>query len=228
METPAMETPRSKPARPLTDYPRPSVAVDAAVLTVINGALHVVIVDDARDQTHRLPGTFLHEGELLADAVRRCLADKAGITGLDPVQLNVFDALDRDDRGRVLSVAHLAAVSASAIGDAQVVPVKSVGALAYDHAHILDLATERLRAEYADHPDPRGLLGDAPFTLLQLERLHRAVDPATPQRDTFRRAMEPQLTPTGEMGLGTVGKPARLFTRTPSSPTSPTHSKPRP
>lgn len=210
---------------PLSAYPRPSVAVDAAVLTVADGALHVVIVSDARDHTHRLPGTFLHEGELLADAVRRCLADKAGITGLDPVQLYVFDALDRDDRGRVLTVAYLAAVPATGVGDARVVPVANIGTLAYDHAEILDLAVERIRSEYADAPDPRGLLGAEPFTLLQLERLHRAVDPATPQRDTFRRAMEPQLTPTGEMGHGIVGKPARLFTRTPSSPT---HSKPRP
>lgn len=230
---------QERPKRSLMDYPRPSVAVDAAVLTVIAGALHVVIVDDARDHTRRLPGTFLHEGESLADAVRRCLADKAGITGLDPIQLHVFDALDRDDRGRVLSVAHLAAVPAAAIGDAYVEPVASIGPLAYDHSRILALATERLRSEYAVAPDPRGLLGEGPFTLLQLERLHRAVDPATVQRDTFRRAMEPQLTPTGEMGHGTVGKPARLFTRTPPrshrkthsskpSPTTPTHVTPRP
>ncbi len=209
--------------RPLSDYPRPSIAVDAAVLTVVDGALHVVIVDDGRDNTHRLPGTFLHEGELLADAVRRCLADKAGITGVEPVQLHVFDAVERDDRGRVLSVAHLAAVPSTAVGDAAVVPVASIGPLAFDHARILDLAIERLRSEYAAAPDPRGLLGAEPFTLLQLERLHRALDPNTPQRDTFRRAMEPQLAPTGELGQGLVGKPARLFTRT-----SPTRSNPRP
>ncbi len=203
--TPAGET--------LTSYPRPSVAVDTAVLTVIDGTLRVVIVDDARDGTRRLPGTFLHEGELLADAVRRSLAQKADITGLDPVQLHVFDALGRDDRGRVLSVAHLAAVPAAAIGDAHTLPVEGIGPLAFDHAAILDLALGRLRREYSTAPDPRGLLGDEPFTLLQLERLHRAVDPATPHRDTFRRAMEPQLTPTGEFEQGTVGKPARLFQR---------------
>jgi ADP-ribose pyrophosphatase YjhB (NUDIX family) len=197
----------------LAAYPRPSVAVDTAVLTVIDGTLSVVIVDDPRDGTRRLPGTFLHEGELLADAVRRSLAQKAGITGLDPVQLHVFDGIARDDRGRVLSVAHLAAVPAAAIGDARTLLVDGIGPLAFDHAAILDLALARLRAEYAGAPDPRRLLGDAPFTLLQLERLHRAVDPATPQRDSFRRAMEPLLAPTGDVERGTVGKPARLFQR---------------
>jgi ADP-ribose pyrophosphatase YjhB (NUDIX family) len=206
----------------LAAYPRPSVAVDTAVLTVIDGALSVVIVDDVRDGTRRLPGTFLHEGELLADAVRRSLAQKAGVTGLDPVQLHVFDGIARDDRGRVLSVAHLAAVPAAAIGDAHALPVDGIGPLAFDHAAILDLALARLRAEYASAPDPRRLLGDVPFTLLQLERLHRAVDPATPHRDTFRRAMEPLLAPTGDVEHGTVGKPARLFAHI-TSPKSPLH-----
>jgi ADP-ribose pyrophosphatase YjhB (NUDIX family) len=213
-----MEANQVPAAKRLVDFPRPSVAVDTAVLTIIDGVLSVAIVDDQRDGTRRLPGTFLHEGELLADAVRRSLAQKTGITGLVPVQLHVFDALDRDDRGRVLSVAHLAAVPAAAVGEATMVPVDGIGPLAYDHTQILGLALERLRREYAALPDPHRLLGGAPFTLLQLERLHRAIDPATPRRDSFRRAMEPQLAPTGEFEQGTVGKPARLFTPLPAAP----------
>ncbi|WP_156171731.1 NUDIX hydrolase [Demequina rhizosphaerae] len=207
---------RDSSGRALTDYPRPSVAVDTAVLTVVDGALCVVLVADGRDGangTMRLPGTFLHAGEVLADAVRRSLADKAGVSGLTPVQLHVFDALDRDSRGWVLSVAHLVAVPAPLLGSAALVPVAEVGPLAYDHASILKLAVARLRADYAEHPDPWGMLGGRPFTLLELERLHRAVDPERPGgKDTFRRLMEPQLVDTGTVGRGTVGKPARLFT----------------
>ncbi len=206
-----MDDARNQTEKPLSAFPLPSVAVDTAVLTVADGVLQVVVVDDSRDNTRRLPGTFLHEGELLADAVRRSLDTKAGITGLEPVQLHVFDALSRDDRGRVLSVAHLAAVPSEAIGDAHIEPVASVGPLAFDHDRILALALDHIRGEYAAAPDPRSLLGEAPFTLLRLERLHRAVNPATPQRDTFRRSMQPQLTPTGEFAQGIVGKPARLF-----------------
>ncbi|WP_062460845.1 NUDIX hydrolase [Demequina soli] len=214
-----MTTYRDSSGKALTDYPRPSVAVDTAVLTVAGGALSVLLVDDARDgaaapKTRRLPGTFLHEGEVLADAVRRSLADKAGVAGLEPVQLHVFDGPDRDDRGWVLSVAHLVAVPAPLLGDAALVPIADVGPLGFDHAAILALAVARLRADYAEHPDPWGLLGEGPFTLLDLERLHRAVDPGRPGRkDTFRRLMEPQLVDTGDLEHGTVGKPARLFTR---------------
>ncbi|WP_227589972.1 NUDIX hydrolase [Demequina pelophila] len=206
---------RDSAGKTLTDYPRPSIAVDTAVLTVVDGTLTVVLVEDGRDDaagTRRLPGTFLHPGETLADAVRRSLADKAGLGGLAPKQLHVFDALDRDDRGWVLSVAHLVAVPVGSLGEPRIVPVAEVGPLAYDHAEILALAVARLRADYASRPDPWGLLGDSPFTLLELERLHRAVDPGRREsKDTFRRLMEPQLTDTGETRSGTVGKPARLF-----------------
>lgn len=205
---------RDSHGKALTDYPRPSVAVDTAVLTVADGSLCVVLVEDGRDHAiSRLPGTFLHEGEILADAVRRSLASKAGLGGLSPVQLHVFDALDRDERGWVLSVAHLVAVPAASLGDARMSPVAEVGSLAYDHAAILALAVARLRDEYREHPDPWRLLGDGPFTLLELERLHRAVDPERPGgKDTFRRLMEPQLAEVGGVRAGTVGKPARLFT----------------
>jgi hypothetical protein len=85
--------------------------------------------------------------------------------------------------------------------------------LPYDHDDIVRFAVDRLRDEYRAAPDPRGLL-DQPFTLRQLERLHRAVDPdGTPPKDTFRRAMEPLLAPTGDLTSGTRGKPARLWTR---------------
>ena len=62
----------------LADHPRPSVAVDVAVLTVRDDALHVVVVP------HRLlglalPGTFLQQEERLADAATRVLRDKAGL-----------------------------------------------------------------------------------------------------------------------------------------------------
>lgn len=207
---------RDSSGKKLTDYPRPSVAVDTAVLTVADGALAVLLVEDGRDSgTMRLPGTFLHAGEVLAEAVRRSLASKAGVSGLAPAQLHVFDALDRDDRGWVLSVAHLIAVPVGALGEARIVPVADVGPLAYDHAEILALAVARLCADYAEHPDPWRLLGDGPFTLLELERLHRTIDPGRPEsKDTFRRLMEPQVVDTGAMQSGTVGKPARLFTHT--------------
>ena len=194
----------------LEDYPRPSVAVDTAVLSVVDDQLCVALVE--RDGGLRLPGTFLHEGELLADAVARSLKERTGLRGVTPTQLHVFDALDRDDRGRVLSVAHLLALPQNRLGDLAPVPIDRAHGLAFDHDAIVELAVHGLRDDYADRPDPHGLLPEE-FTILELHRLHCAVDPRTAQRDTFRRAMLPRLEETGRMQEGSVGKPAKLFRR---------------
>ena len=71
-------------------------------------------------------------GETLADAVKRSLRDKAGVRGLQPRQLHVFDDPDRDDRGWVLSVAHVDVVQPEQPGvaftaDTRLVPVDTRG-----------------------------------------------------------------------------------------------------
>lgn len=223
------DAPRDSSGRLLADYPRPSVAVDTAVLTVADDRLSVLLTltnNAVRGKTAaawRLPGTFLHEGELLADAVRRSLRDKAGIDGITPRQLHVFDALDRDDRGRVLSVAHLAAVRADRIPASdrtRLAPVADVRGLQYDHDRIVAFAVAELRSDYRHLPDPAHLIADAwegepagAFTILDLRRLHEAVLGETFNRDTFRRAMLPALVATGQWRRGARGKPAELYLR---------------
>ena len=102
------KTYRDTSGRTLADYPRPSVAVDTAVLTLDpEQGLVVLEVRRPHEAGWALPGTFLHEGEVLADAVDRSLRDKANVRGLHPRQLHVFDDPNRDDRGWVLSVAHV-------------------------------------------------------------------------------------------------------------------------
>lgn len=205
----------------LEDYPRPSVAVDAAVLTVTDlGELSVLLAltnDAARggDEQWRLPGTFLHEGETLAAAVLRSLRVKAGVEGLAPRQLHVFDDPARDDRGWVLSVAHFDVVRADRLAisaRARFVAVDALPALSYDHDAIVEFAVEALRADYRRAPDPAGLLSE-PFTMSGLRGVHEAVagEPFLP--DTFRRSMLPQLVATGEYARAGRGRPAELYRR---------------
>ncbi|BDZ50284.1 hypothetical protein GCM10025867_25250 [Frondihabitans sucicola] len=175
----------------LADYPRPSVAVDTAVLTVTPAAELGVLLVRAERSTEgwRLPGTFLHEGERLSDAVLRSLRDKAGVTGLAPRQLHVFDDPDRDERGWVLSVAHLDAVPFPSLPEdsagTRIAPVASLAEadLPFGHEQIIAAAAEALRTDYAVRPDPSGLLPPEPFTLTQLRRVHEAVA-GTPSSET--------------------------------------------
>lgn len=199
---------RDSSRRLLTDYPRPSVAVDTAVLTVHGGTLCVVLVQNQAGW--RLPGTFVHEGETLADAVLRSLRDKAGIEGLRPRQLHVFDALGRDDRGWVMSVAHLVVVPEESVVGVELTPVDAAHDLVYDHAEIIRMAVATLRADYREFADPERLLGSG-FTLLELLRLHEAIAGERLSKDTFRRRMLGQLDETDAIQAGVVGKPARVF-----------------
>src|SRR5215207_1793986 len=144
---------RDRSDRTLADYPRPSVAVDTAVLVVDvrGGALGVLQHQREDGGAHggrwALPGTFLHQGETLADAVLRSLSEKVGLRGTRPQQLHVFDDPDRDDRGWVLSVAHVVLLLAEEVDpvlasrdDVRVVPVDDAVGQPFDHDVIVRLA----------------------------------------------------------------------------------------
>lgn len=215
---------RDAAGKRLEDYPRPSVAVDTALLTIDTDLeLCVLLVrrPGRSGALWALPGTFLHEGERLGDAVRRSLREKAGVTGLSPQQLGVLDDPGRDDRGWVISVAHLdtirhsdvAAVTGGRKG-VRLAPVRSLPRLAFDHAEVVARAVRVIREEYAGVPDPRRFLSE-PFTLAQLQAVHEAVAGEAFQKDTFRRRMAPLLVETDALSSGSVGRPARLFTRAP-------------
>ncbi|MGI8679015.1 MAG: NUDIX hydrolase [Jatrophihabitans sp.] len=209
---------RDSRGRRLADYPRPSVAVDTALLTLVPGDETLSVLQVRRDggRGWALPGTFLHDGERLLDAVLRALREKAGVDGLRPRQLHVFDDPNRDDRGWVLSVAHVMVVPANRLATrssaTRLVPVESPGRMPYGHGDIIDIAVADARRRYGELPDPGGLL-PARFTVLDLRHVHAAVAGQALQKDTFRRAMEPHLLGTGQMTSGTRGRPAELFRR---------------
>lgn len=197
----------------LEDYPHPSLAVDPIVLTVTENQLCLAVEQGPPPPS--LPGTFVHQGETLIQAANRALEKKLGLSNINLRQLHVFDAPGRDPRGWVFSVAHLALVKPEELNSSKVklLPVEELPEMAYDHNEMVQMALTKVREEYLVHPDPWDLLDV--FTLKELRELHLAIvgEAELPARDTFRRMMEPQLSPTGEMSTGSVGKPSRLFTK---------------
>lgn len=216
----------------LTQFPRPSVAVDTAVLCPVPGrGLHVLLTHPG-DGIWQLPGSILRPQERLAEAVARCLREKARLVDRAPVQLHVFDQPDRDDRGWVISVAHLDVLSTNDVGlnDAssqepeqdsrdsedsarrKLMPVHTVHELSLEHQEIVRVAVHRLRSLHERTPDPFGLL-PAEFSLRQLRELHEIVSSESLQSDTFRRTMLPLLEATGRAVSQGRGRPAQTFTR---------------
>ena len=219
--------------RSLADYPRPSLAVDVALLTVRSddeGDRQLCVLLHRRGEGYAdgdcaLPGTFVREGERLVDAVRRGVADKLGLRARMPRQLAVFDAPDRDSRGHVVTVAHVDLLPeteltpvddgrwtlAPVVGPRLRLPDRQRG-LPFEHDQIVSSAVTWARSRYERRPDPSRLLPE-PFTLRELRLLHEAVLGEPLFKDTFRRRMEPQLQPTDEKSSGVRGPRAAMYRR---------------
>ncbi|MET9199609.1 NUDIX hydrolase [Gordonia sp. NPDC003585] len=217
----------AKSAR-LNDYPRPNVAVDIAVLTVIDGRVHVVVQQS--DDGPALPGRFIRERRTVGETVREVLELKLGLSPdhVHPHLLEVFSEPDRDPRGWTISIAHSVALPSDELhhvaGELQPLTeegrLESGERLLYDHDLIVAAAADSFRRRYEDRPDPDGLLRP-PYTLTDLRELHEAVLGRRLMRDSFNRRVEPLLAPladpTGKPQTRVGGgRPARLFT--PSGP----------
>ena len=217
----------------LEEFPRPSIAVDVAVLSVIeiNNRHFLVALANQRGPGHEegswaLPGRMLRERETLEKTALDAVALKLGINDIHVDQLRVFDDPHRDPRGWVLSVAHLATVPSriarEALSRRDVAPIiidadgvtlpNDQTDLPYEQMKILREAVKELRRRYALLPDP-GYILDADFTLLQLREIHQAVHDDEIAPDTFRREMLPNLKATGHRQEGVVGKPPMMYQR---------------
>lgn len=222
----------------LARYPRPNVAVDLAVLTVMpnvshdpappDGQLAVLVQDrDLAPTGPALPGRFLRERQLIADSVADVIRLKVGLEVPVPAPqlLRVFDDPDRDPRAWTISLGHALTLPHEVLegGRGRLVGIDLKGALVsgeslfFDHDTIVREAASAMRERYEQLPDPDGLLGPA-FTLAELRACHEAVLGERLLKDTFNRRMSEPLQPVLRRGTTVTrsagGRPARVFART--------------
>ena len=104
----------------MSAFPRPSVAVDVAVVTASGGRLQAVLYlrhDHPSKGRYALPGGFVRMDESLDEAAARLLRDKAGLRGVFLEQLYTFGDPGRDPRGRIITVAYLALVEPARLAE---------------------------------------------------------------------------------------------------------------
>lgn len=126
------------------------LAADIVLLARRDGADHVLLIRrrwEPYQGAWALPGGYLDHGETFAEAAARELAEETGLDSTGRLtRIGLYDAPDRDPRGRVVSVAHVAVLAdmpAPTAGDdardARWIPVAEAlaGHLAFDHRQIL-------------------------------------------------------------------------------------------
>jgi 8-oxo-dGTP diphosphatase len=215
------------------------LAVDVVVFTVrdapeLEDRWQVLLVQSEKPVfggKRALPGVLVGRRETFAQAARRALRDKCGLDASDWYldQLATQGDPDRDDRGRVASVAHVALVRSDEIApvpggsitEAEWVPVRrALGEeLAFDHAEMLAEAVGRLRSKLRYSWVAFQLMPDR-FSLTELRSVYAAIlDPKVARLNTtnFRYAFRDLfdsgvIEPMGERAeTQGKGRPGELY-----------------
>lgn len=137
-------------------YPRPAVTVDAMVFKGLGKDLQVLLIKRKHEpfkDMWALPGGFMDMDETLEAAVYRELKEETGIEGVPLEQFRAFSGLDRDPRGRTISVVFYGHATPEknlkikASDDAIMAEwhhIHQLPKLAFDHQQVLNQAMKEL------------------------------------------------------------------------------------
>lgn len=197
------------------------VTVDIVIFTIQEGVLKVLLVKRRIPPyigQAAIPGGFVLEDEDLDQAAMRELEEETGVSDVYLEQLYSFGKLGRDPRGRVITVAYFALVSAdrklkagSDAAEAAWYPTDELPALAFDHATILEYALRRLRNKLEYTTVGFQLLPEK-FTLTELQETYETILGRKLDKRNFRRKMSilKILKPLKEYRRGGQ-RPAQLY-----------------
>jgi len=205
------------------EYARPALTVDCVVFGVDESTLKVLLIQRDIEPfigSWALPGGFVHMDEDLETGARRELAEETGVTKLYLEQLYTFGGLDRDPRGRVVTIAYYALVrlaehrvrAATDARDAAWYAIDELPPLAFDHSKIIAVARERLRGKVRYEPIGFELL-PRKFTLTQLQTLYELVLERGLDKRNFRKKILGMdlLVELEEFEEGVAHRAARLY-----------------
>ena len=133
-------------------YPRPAVTTDCVVFRFDGSQLKTLLIERGNEPYKgcwAFPGGFLNMDENAEQCALRELEEETGLK-LDHVEeFGTFSEVDRDPRGRVISIAFYGITELSEVkgGDdaakAQWFPIDEIPPLAFDHDRMLEQALKK-------------------------------------------------------------------------------------
>lgn len=200
-----------------------NLTVDAVVFGYDSGNISVLLVKRKYEPFKdgwALPGGFVLENENLEEAVQRELVEETGVKINYLEQLYTFGDLERDPRGRVVSIAYFGLIKPNAFNlrastdaeEAEWFNIKKLPKLAFDHKKILKIAIERLQGKITYEPIGFELL-DKKFPFSDLEKLYTTLLDRQIDRRNFKKKITSLkvLDKLDEKVSIGRGRPASLF-----------------
>ena len=135
-------------------YPRPAVTADCIVITKEERPKVLLIQRgyEPYKDCWAFPGGFMNMDETTEQCAIRELEEETGLKINEVVQIGAFSKVDRDPRGRTITVAYLAMVDktlqVTGLDDAAKAewwPLDALPPLAFDHEEIMEKAKEKIK-----------------------------------------------------------------------------------
>ena len=214
------------------DFEKPSLTTDIVLLRVADKVsenkrknsekeLQVLLIkrkDEPCKDCYSLPGGFVNIDEPIYVNVRRKLYEKTEVLGDFYIeQLYTWGELDRDSRGRVISVSYLGLCNNETYTEKFItnewlnvyeVLEGKYGDLAFDHKQIIEYALERIKGKI-EYTDIAFNLLPEKFTLSECKAVYELILGKTLLN--FKRGVAEYIEPLNEYQEGKQFRPAQLF-----------------
>jgi len=201
----------------------PKVAVDLIIFSLVDSQLSVALIQMKKkpfENKWAFPGGLVGINESIADAAKRELQEKTGLSKVYLEQLYTSGEINRDPLNHVVSVVYFALLDSKNIllktsAKYKAIcwfPIKKLPLLAYDHNKIAGIAYKRLKGKLKYTNIVYNLLPKY-FTLSQLQHVYETILDQSLDKRNFRKKIQTLqiLKSTKKYKTDGMHRPALLY-----------------